>query len=54
MGAILLHIPNLVFDDLDDDPNDVLNISDVDADIGVANVLLDANLEMDGREVAHR
>ena len=53
MGASLLHIPNLaVDDDIDVDPNVVLNISKVDSDLDVANVLLDANLEMVGSEVA--
>ena len=55
MGTNLFCIPNLsVDDDVDDDPNVVLNISDVDPDLDVANVFLDANLEMAGSEVAHR
>ena len=52
---LLLHIPNHdADDDLDVDPNDVLNISDVDPDLDVANVLVDANVVMAGSEVAHR
>ena len=55
MGTNLLRFPNLVVDDdLHDDPNVILNTSDVDPDLDVANVLLDANLEMVGSEAAHR
>ena len=50
-----LHIPNHdADDDLDVGPNDVLNISNVDPDLDVANVLVDANVVMAGGEVAHR
>ena len=41
-------------DDLDDGPNDVLNISNVDPDPDVANVIVDANAVVAGSEVAHR
>ena len=52
---LLLHIPNHdADDDLDAGPNDVLNISNVDPDLDVANVLVDANVVMAGSEVAHR
>ena len=55
MDVLLLrHIPHHdADDDLDVDPNVVLNISDVDSDIDVANVPVDANLEMAGSGVAH-
>ena len=52
---VLLHIPNHdADDDLNVGPNDVLNISNVDPDLDVANVLVDANVVMAGGEVAHR
>ena len=55
VGTILLRVPNLIADDdLDADPSVVLKISDVDPDLDVANVLVDANLEMAGSQVAHR
>ena len=56
MDVLLLrHLSNHdVDDDLDVDPNVVLNISDVDPDLDVANVLVDANLETAGSEVALR
>ena len=55
MDVLLLHIPNHdADDDLDVGPNDVLNISNVDPDLDVANVLVDANVVMAGSEVAHR
>ena len=56
MDVVLLrHSPNHdVDDDLDLDPNVVLNISDVDPDLDVANVLADANLEMAGSKVTHQ
>ena len=51
---ILLCIPNLVVDDdLDDDPTGVLNSFAVHPDIDVANVVFDANLEMEGSELVH-
>ena len=44
MGTNLLRIPNLIVDDdLDVDLNVVLNISDVDPGLDVANVLVGAN-----------
>ena len=53
---VLFHIPN--HDDDDDDvdagPNDILNISNVDPDLDVANVLVDANVVMVDGDVAHR
>ena len=56
MDVPLLHIPNHDADDDDRnvDPNDVLNVSTVDPDLDVANVLVDANVVMHGSEVAHR
>ena len=55
MDVLLLRIPNHdADDDLDAGPNDVLNISNVDPDPDVANVVVDANVVMAGSEVAHR
>ena len=55
MDVLLHHIPNHdADDDLDVGPKDVLHISNVDPDLDVANVLVDANLEMAGSGVAHR
>ena len=52
---VLLHIPNHDADDhLEVGPNDVLNISNVDPDPDVANVLVDANVVMAGSGVAHQ
>ena len=51
----ILLLPNLdTDDDLDAGPNDVLNISNVDPDPDVANVVVDANAVVAGSEVAHR
>ena len=51
----VLLLPNLdTDDDLDAGPNDVLNISNVDPDPDVANVVVDANAVVAGSEVAHR
>ena len=48
-------LPNLdTDDDLDAGPNDVLNLSNVDPDPDVANVVVDANAVVAGSEVAHR
>ena len=67
VGTILLHshvrlddmdvllLPNHdADDDSNADPNDGLNISNVDPDPDVANVVVDANAVMAGSGVAHR
>ena len=56
MDVLLLHhVPNHdAGDDLDVDPNVVLNISDVAPDLDVTNMIADASRKMAGSEVAHR
>ena len=55
MDVLFLLLPNHnADDDLSADPNDDLNISNVDPDSDVANVVVDANAVMAGSGVAHR